>query len=137
MYKLHSVSTTKTPYLPLNVLTEGFSSPVLLPPVQIAHQSNAHSKSGSPHLSILTVVSSHPSSIDDWTWEGCLHGSHERCQIWTSFPLPILQQAPRLIASRPCKMLFQAYEPRLDSVASIIKQFGKNWGLKILKNKES
>ena len=29
-------------------------------------------------------------------------------------------------------MLFQAYEPRLDSGASIIVQFGKNRGLKIL-----
>ena len=52
MYKLHSVSTARTPYLPLDVLTEGFSSPVLLTPVQITHQSNAHSKFDSPHLSI-------------------------------------------------------------------------------------
>lgn len=80
-------------------------------------------------INTSTFVSSQPSITGDWTQVGCLSGNQVYCQIWTVFPIPILQQAPRVFTSQPCKMLFQAYEPWLDS---IIVQFGKNWGLKVL-----
>ena len=57
-------------------------------------------------------------------------GSHLSPHIWTDFPFPIRQTAPLLITSRPLRILLQANEALIDSLASIILQSGKNRTLK-------
>ena len=55
------------------------------------------------------------SRIGELIFSGCLIGSHLCCQILIDLPSPTHQQAPSRITSRPLRMLFQAYEPTLDS----------------------
>ena len=68
--------------------------------------------------------------MGDWILGEVIEGSQLSDQILVEAPLPILHFAPFLITSLPCKILFQAKEPDLDSFASIIEQFGKNLNLK-------
>ena len=62
-----------------------------------------------------TVASAIESRIGELIFGGCLIGSHLCCQILIDLPSPTHQQAPSRITSRPLRMLFQAYEPTIDS----------------------
>ena len=66
-----------------------------------------------------------------------LLGSHLSSFTRTEFPSPILQTIPFRITSLAPRMLFQAYEPAMESFASKIEQFGKNLALKTRKQSES
>ena len=55
------------------------------------------------------------SRIGELFFSGCLIGSHLCCQILIDLLSPTHQQAPSRITSRPLRMLFQAYEPTIDS----------------------
>ena len=62
-----------------------------------------------------TVAFAIESRIGELIFSGCLIGSHLCCQILIDLLSPTRQQAPSRITSRPLRMLFQAYEPTLDS----------------------
>ena len=64
-------------------------------------------------------------------------GSQWSCHILTAFPFPILHWQPLSSTSLPCNMLFQAWEPLLECLASTKMQFGKKRALKALCSKDS
>ena len=84
-----------------------------------------------------TVASTIESRIGEFIFGGCLIGSHLCCQIMIDLLSPTRQHAPSRITSRRLRMLFQAYEPVVDSLASKIEQCGKNLALKTLWRSES
>jgi len=55
-----------------------------------------------------------------------LSGSHLSSLMHTNFPFPTRHTMPFLITSLALKMLFHAYEPRVDSLASKMEQLGNN-----------
>ena len=60
--------------------------------------------------------------IGEVTKGGCLMGSQWSYHILMFFPLPTRNLEPILITSLPFKMLFQAYDPVVDSLASMNEQ---------------
>ena len=80
----------------------------------------------------FTVVSSLDSNIGDVILVGFLIGSQGCYQILIDFPFATCQQAPCFITSLPLEMLFHAYDPEADSLASMKVCWGKNLALKIL-----
>ena len=83
-------------------------------------------------IKVATFASANVSTLGKRTSGGCFLGNQWCCHILIALPFPILQRQPLSKTSLPCKILFQACEPPLVCLASIIVQFGKKRALKTL-----
>ena len=76
-------------------------------------------------IKVATFASANVSTIGERTCGGCFLGNQWCFHMLTALPFPILQCQPLSKTSLPCKILFQACEPLLVCLVSIIVQFGK------------
>ena len=83
-------------------------------------------------IKVVSFALANVSTIGERTSGGCFLVNQWCCHILTALPFPILQRQPLSKTSLPCRMLFQACEPPLMCLASIIVQFGKKRALKTL-----
>ena len=83
-------------------------------------------------ISSETLASSKPGTTCDLILGQSSDGSQASFQTLIDSPHPTLHLAPLKSTSLPWSMLLHACEPDIESVASIIVQSGKNFGLKTL-----